>query len=304
VDGLDAKLAAVAACNHSVITYNDVVAAGGTKHHIRTRLDSGRWILVHKRVYRLAGAPWTWEGIVYAAVCAGGRDAAASFFCAARLHGFGFMTATAEISVPRDRRFRPSGLIVHESTDLDRCRIVKRRGIDTTDEARTLLDIAGALRRRAAFARAVNQARRLDKITWHELVESLAVHARRGRNGVTWMRELIEVGMADDEITDTDSELIALTLIRENGLPEPTTQHRVYADDGRLVAEMDEAYVDRKLNFEIDGNVHLQPEQKEKDDARDAELRDIYGWTVRRIWWEIPVRRPAEFLRIVRSYLH
>jgi very-short-patch-repair endonuclease len=109
--------------------------------------------------------------------------------------------------------------------------------------------------------------------------------------------------MANDEVTDTDSELIALSLLREHGYAEPTLQHEIRDVDGRLVAKMDIAYVDRKVDFEIDGDVHLEPEQKMKDEARDAEVREVYGWTVRRIWWEIPVRQPAEFLRIVRQYL-
>ncbi len=303
MERLDWKLAAVAASHHSVITYDDVIAAGGKKHHIRARLDAGRWIFVHPRVYRPAGAAWTWEGKVFAAACAAGPKAAASFFCAARLHGFGFMKALPEFSVPRGRFFRPEGITVHTSTDLERCEIVERSGIPTTSAARTLLDIGGALKLRPTFARTVEQARRLDKVTWHDLVVCLAAHARRGRNGVTWTRELLEVGMANDEVTDTDSELMALALLREHGFPEPTLQHRIYADDGRIVAELDLAYVDRKLDFEIDGNAHLDPVQKAKDDARDAEVRDSYGWTVRRIWWEIPVRRPDEFLRIVGSYL-
>jgi very-short-patch-repair endonuclease len=238
-----------------------------------------------------------------AAVKAAGPGAAASFFCAARLHGFGFMKALPEISIKRGAFYRPSGITVHTSTDLDRCEIVERDGIPTTDVARTLLDIGGALRHKQTFARTVKHARRLEKTTWHDLIVCLATHARRGRKGITRMRELIEVGMADDELTDTDSELIAVTLIREHGFPEPVLQHRIHANDGRLIAEMDIAYVDRRLDFEIDGDVHLDPAQKAKDDARDAEVRERYGWTVRRIWWEIPVRQPAEFIRIIRQYL-
>jgi len=60
---------------------------------------------------------------------------------------------------------------------------------------------------------------------------------------------------------------------------------------------MDLPYPGRKLDFEIDGNVHLDPVQKAKDDARDAEVRDVYGWIVRRIWWEIPVGVWQRFTR-------
>lgn len=300
---LDQELAAVALRQHGVICLDDVIKAGGEHHHARRRVASGRWTQVHRGVYRLAGAPWTWHGQVMAAVKAAGPGAVASFFCAARLHGFGFMKAFPEVSVPRGRFHRPQGVTVHTSTDLDRCKVVERDGIPTTDVARTLLDVGGALRYMQTFARTVEQARRLDKTSWHDLVVCLAAHARRGRRGITKLRELIAVGMANDEVTDTDSELIALTLLREYGFPEPTLQHRIYATDGRLVAEMDLAYVDRKLDFEINGEVHRDPIVIAKDDLRDAEVRDIHGWTVRRIWWEIPVRQPHEFIRIVRQYL-
>ena len=55
--------------------------------------------------------------------------------------------------------------------------------------------------------------------------------------------------------------------------------------------------------FEIDGIVHLDPVQRVKDEARDNELRVRYGWLVRRIWWEIPVYQPREFVRIVKDTL-
>lgn len=302
-DALDKALAAVALKQHGVIALGDVRAAGGSRHHAQLRVASGRWIKVHRGVYRLAGAPWTWHGQVMAAVKAAGPGAAASFFCAARLHGFGFMRAGVEISVPRGRFHRPEGVTVHTSTDLDRCEIVEVDGIPTTDVARSLLDVGGKLRHLRTFARTVEQARRLEAVTWHDLVVCLAKHARRGRRGIARLRELIEIGMGDDEVTDTDSELIAVSLLREHGFPEPALHHRVYARDGRLVAEMDVAYVDQKLDFEIDGSVHLDPAVKAKDDARDAELREVYGFTVRRIWWEIPVRNPREFIRIIRQYV-
>lgn len=302
-ESLDATLARIALRQHGILSCEDVFAAGGKLHHIKNRVRSGRWIRVHHGVYRLAGVPFTWHSRVLAAIKAAGPGAVASFFCAARLHGFGFMKASIEISVPRGRFHRPEGITVHTSTDLGRCEVVERDGIPCTDVARTLLDVGGALTFMNTFARTVEQARRLDKVTWHDLVVCLAKHARRGRRGITRLRELIEVGMGNDEVTDTDSELIALSLLREYGFPEPTLHHRIYADDGRLVAELDIAYVDRRLDFEIDGTVHLDPVVRAKDDDRDEELRERYGYTVRRIWWEIPVRRPAEFIQIVRQYL-
>jgi predicted transcriptional regulator of viral defense system/very-short-patch-repair endonuclease len=297
---LDRRLAEVAARQHSLISLADVRAAGGTRSHASTRVRSGRWELVSDGVYRIAGVPWTDEAKVMALVLSVGPGAAASHACAARLLGLGFATAPPEVTVPRDRkRQRDSGL-VHRSTDLDRCAIRVVEGIPVTDPARTLLDL-GRYIGPGALRRAVEQARRLELVTWTDLIRCLAVHARQGRHGVRRMRMVIAAGAASDEVTDTDSELMALTLIRERGLPEPTLHHRIYEGD-ILVAELDLAYVPLLVAFEIDGGVHLDPTVRKKDDGRDHELRRR-GWIVRRIWWEIPVRQPELFLRIVRDTL-
>lgn len=295
-------MAAVAAANHSVITMADVKAADGTRKNADARLNAGRWIEEYECVFRLAGAPWTYEGRVLAALKAAGDDARASHLCAARLLGIGFRTALPEISIPRTRNFRSKSMRVHTSTDLDRCGTVLRDGIAITDPARTLLDTARYVRP-VAFRKAVEDARRLDLVDWRALSVCLATHARQGRHGITQLREAIANGARNDGITDTDSELVALAVIRQNGLPEPTLQHQVRAADGRLVAEMDFAYLPSKTDIEIDGDAHLDPVQRAKDDARDHELRVKFGWTVRRVWWEIPVYKPREFVRIVRETL-
>lgn len=299
---IDRVLAAVAAKQHSVITLADVKAAGGNKDHANARVAAGRWKKVHRGVYRLAGAPWTWEGKVFAAVMACGAGAVASHQCAARLHGMGFASASPEVSVPRGNASSPKGVIVHECRDLHRCETVMRDSIPTTDAARTALDVARYIEG-TNLRNIIEEGRRLELFDWHELLLCVATHARQGRAGIVRLREATVAGLVNDGITDTDSELIAVCLIRERGLPEPTLQHEIRAENGRIVASMDIAYVDQKTNFEIDGPVHLKPEVRAKDDARDHELRVVYGWTVRRIWWRIPIDHPREFLRIVRETL-
>ncbi len=299
---IDRVLAAVALRQHSVITDADVAEAGGGRYHVDARLEAGRWIGVYENVWRLAGAPWTYEGKVFAAVKAAGPGAVASHLCAARLLDMGFVTALPEISIPRGRNFRPDGVTVHTSCDLDRCETTVRKLIPVTEPARTVLDLGRFIKVKALY-KAIEDGRRLELLDWHDVFVCLAKHARKGRHGITRLREAIAIGALNDGITDTDSELVALSLFREYGFPEPTLQHRIFRDDGRTVAKMDFAYLDRKVNFEIDGTAHLDPVQKVKDEARDHELRTFYGWTVRRIWWEIPVHEPRKFVRIVRETL-
>jgi very-short-patch-repair endonuclease len=148
----------------------------------------------------------------------------------------------------------------------------------------------------------VEEARRQnDDVTWHSLIASVAAHARQGRRGINRMREVITAGLANTEVTETDGELAALGLLREHGFGEPMLQHQIFADDGRYVAKMDLAFVDDRVDLEVDGSIHLRPDVRLKDQARDHELRSVYGWTVERIPSEIPVRDPRLFVSIVRQ---
>ncbi|MGH9083888.1 MAG: type IV toxin-antitoxin system AbiEi family antitoxin domain-containing protein [Acidimicrobiales bacterium] len=298
---LDRRLAAVAVDQHSLLTWADVARAGGTKAQASRRVDAGRWDRVSPGVYRIGGAPWTYDARVLADVMAAGDGAVASHRCAARLLGLGFASAPTELSIPRGRHHRPAGALVHQSTDLDRATAQLVRGVPTTDPARTLLDL-GRYIGPVPLRRAIEQARRLGLTDWSDLVSCLARHARQGRHGIRRLRQVVSAGMVIEEVTDTDSELIAVTLIREHGLPDPILHHRVWDDDGDLLAETDLAWPDRRAVIEIDGPVHLDPEVRRHDDARDHELRRR-GWMVRRVWRDVPLRQPQVFLRLTRDLL-
>ena len=298
---LDRRLAAVALDQHSLLTWADVVRAGGTTAQVRRRVDAGRWDRVSPGVYRIGGAPWTYDGRVLADVLAAGDGAVASHRCAARLLGLGFASAPTELTIPRGRHHRPAGALVHQSTDLDRATLQLVNGIPTTDPARTLLDL-GRYIGPVPLRRAIEQARRLGLTDWSDLIGCLARHARQGRHGIRRLRQVVSAGMVIEEVTDTDSELIAVTLIREHGLPDPILHHRVWDDDGDLLAETDLAWPERLAILEIDGPVHLDPEVRRHDDARDHELRRR-GWMVRRVWRDVPLRQPQVFLQLTRDLL-
>lgn len=297
---LDRVLAAVFPRQHSLVRLADVIAAGGTRQHAHTRVAAGRWIRVYPGVFRLAGVAVTYQSRVLAEVFAAGPGAAASHMCAARLQGLGFRTAEPEISVPRGRNHRPKGVRVHESTDLDRCAIQLIDGIPTTDPSRTILDVARYIGP-VALGRLVEESRRAGKADWQSLIATLVTHARQGRHGVTRLRQVIADGMSDDEVTDTDSELLALTVLRMAGL-DPVLHHRVYDDDGVLIAEIDLAFPPKMAGFEVDGDAHLDPIQKAKDEERDHDLRRR-GWVIRRSWWTVPVKQPVRFVKIVKTTL-
>ena len=298
---LDDRLLPVFASQHWLASLQDVRDAGGSARSASIRLRSGRWEPVDVSTYRLAGAPRPWEARVLAPILAIGGRTMASHSSAAALHGLpGFGRGTPEISVSRRGDRRRSGVIVHTSTDLERCTRVVVDGVPTTDVARTLLDI-GRFVADQRLLRAIEWARRSDKADWSSLISTLAHHARRGRPGIRRLRRVITANMDRAEVTDSDFELLVLTLLREAGLPAPVLHHRIY-DDGRFVAEVDLAYPTRKIAIELDGPIHLDPEVHERDLPRQNDLV-LVGWTVLRFTYERFRTHPERVVAEIRAAL-
>ena len=104
---------------------------------------SGRLTVLGPDLYLVGGATLTWEGKLLGLVLSAGEGASSPI---GRRRPSGVSTASGrgspELTVPRGRRFRRASVVVHESTDLDRCGIRRRFGLPLTDPARTLLDLA------------------------------------------------------------------------------------------------------------------------------------------------------------------
>jgi hypothetical protein len=299
VPDLDRLVARVASRQRMLITRAQVFALGGTARHIQVRVAAGRWVRVDRGVYLIAGAPFDWGTRQLASVLAAGEGSAASIFAAARVWGVpGFASVAPELSIPRGRKYRRHGVRTHESTDLDRCRIMVRDGIPVTDPDRTILDLARYLGDRR-LARVVESARRADLVTWSSLIRCLAAHARQGRHGVRRLRRTILAGAHREEITDSDLEFLVLGLLTEAGLPEPVLHHRV-VDGERFVAEVDLAYPQWKIAIECDGAVHLVDEVREKDLPRQNDLV-LLGWDVLRFTTKRVLDRPESVVSEVRA---
>jgi hypothetical protein len=298
---LDRALAPVAAAQRMLLTNDDFTRAGGSQHHIDSRRAGGRIVDIDRNVYLLAGGRDDWTTRLLANVLSAGHGAAASHFAAARLWQIpGFETARRELTVHRGRRYRRPDVRTHESTDLDRCDIRRRHGVPVTDPARTLLDLGRYLGDQRLL-RAVEAARRADLVDWAMLVRTLRRHARRGRPGVRRLRRIIAANMHRDEITDTDFELLVIALLLEHGLPEPVLHHRLYAG-GRCVAEIDLAYPEHRIAIELDGDIHLRKEVRERDLPRQNHLV-LEGWTILRFSKDGFALHPESLVREVRAAL-
>lgn len=284
---------------HGLITLDDVRKAGGGSNTVRDRLQIGRWERAEHRVYRLVGHPTTWRTRLLAPVLSAGNGARASHRSAARLYEIpGFGKSTPEMTVPRGVEFRRKEVRIHTSTDLDRSTRRTVNGIPVTDPARTLLDLARTVKE-PALLRAVEYARRSSLTDWSALAKTLARHARPGRPGIRRLRRVILDNASREEVTDSDLEMLFLSIIREAGLPDPVLHYRVM-DNGRFVAEVDFAYPGLRIAMELDGTVHLQTDVRERDLARQNDLV-LCGWTVLRFTWARLKKSPHLVVEEIRS---
>lgn len=299
MDGLDRKLARIADRQLALVSLDDVRRAGGDRAQLARRSSAGRIERVAPRVYEISGSGPNPDRLLLANLLSIDQPAAVSHLAAARRFGIpGYQTATPEITVPRGTRIVRPGVRVHESTDLDRCRILEVDGVPTTDPGRTLLDLARYIGPQRLL-RNIEWCRRNGLVDWTKLIEVLAAHARRGRPGIRKLRQAIAANGHRIKVTDADLELLIISLLLEHGLPEPELHHEVW-DGVRFVAEVDLAYPHLKIAMECDGDVHLQREVRERDLARQNDLV-LVGWHVLRFTPERYWNHPMSIVSEVRA---
>ena len=76
----DVRIARLAERQHGIVTRAQARDRGLSDDAIDGRVGTGRWLRVHRGVFKVAGASMRFEGWVLAAVLAAGSGAAASQF--------------------------------------------------------------------------------------------------------------------------------------------------------------------------------------------------------------------------------
>jgi hypothetical protein len=286
---IDASLAYTAETHYGHFASTHLKDIGVTRGERDQRLDSGRWVLVHDGVYRLAGAPPSWRGDLLAACWAGGQRAVASHRSAAALFDLpGSRTTPAEITCPRWRRTQHVGLVVHESSALSDRDITMIDQIPATTVERTLFDLAGVCR---AFtvSLAIDNALRRKLTDMEELVRLFRRVGKRGRRGTRRFRGLLEERDASYVPTESERELMLVRVLREHGLPEAERQFAIYDQFGTFLARPDLVYRDLKIAMEYDSyQFHVGVRAHVRDNARRNSIASI-GW--------IPLVATAEDVR-------
>jgi very-short-patch-repair endonuclease len=249
----DETLARHAAEHHGVFRGAHARMAGLTERQIERRILDLRWLRLYRDVYRLHGAPATWEGDLLAACWAGGFRAVASHRSAAELHQMpGRKREFVEIVCPRWRRSHADTVIAHETKRLDRIDITVVDGIAATTPVRTLFDLCSVYRdgmveiifehglRRGLFAEC-------------EVATIVKRLSRPGRPGGPVLRGLLARRDPSRRPTESEMETVLVQVLRAAGLPAPVVQHEIWVG-GELVARVDAAYPAERIAIEYDSD--------------------------------------------------
>ena len=152
-------IARVAARQHGVITYEQLIRVGLTEAGIRRRVGAGRLHRLHRAVYAVGHAGISRRGRWKAATLALAPEAWLSHRSAAELWGL-----LKEIDGPihvtlasRSGRRRRTGLRIHRPHSLPQTSRLIRDGIPVTSPTRTIADLRGT-ESAATVRRAVRQA--------------------------------------------------------------------------------------------------------------------------------------------------
>jgi hypothetical protein len=227
----DAQVARIAARQHGLFTLPQSGATPGAARH---RLATGRWVLVAKGVYRLAGVPVTWRQRALAACLIAGPGAVVSHRSAAVLWGVsGFRPGRVDITVPVGRSNRNALARVHRSD----VKGVRRDGVPVTTVARTMHDLAGVV-----GGDVLEEA--VDDVLCRRLCTIDQLPARGPLRTVleAWNGDGWAAGVAEMRVV---RELVAA------GLPQPVRQHEIWVG-GEFVARVDLAYPEDWLAMELD----------------------------------------------------
>lgn len=267
----------LAARQHSLATTRQLSQLGlGPKQIWRTR-TSGLLIPMRRNVYRVAGAPQTWEQAVLAAALAAGDDAVVSHTTAAAVWDLKYSNrATAGLHVTTNHQLRIAGITGHQNR-LTRGQRLTFRGIPVTSPERTLLDVADTMTP-ARLGECLDDALRRQLIRLDRLRRLVSDVSPAGRHPLAPVQKLLADRTEDFRAGDSDWEQEMDRQWDRLGLPPARKQYRVNA--GGHTYKLDRAIPELKVGAEWNGfDTHGGRASFDYDSDRLADLA-AEGWHV------------------------
>jgi very-short-patch-repair endonuclease len=294
----DRALAERAELQHGVVSREQALSCGLTQGSLQRRIAAGRLVPVHPGVYRSAGAPTTWEQAIVATCLACGPETVASHRSAGVLWGLLEATDAIEVTTPRPRCPRPTGTVLHRSTDLVPGHVTVRHGVPVTNPLRTMVDLGAVVERR--FVEDALDRGLVSRLFSVEAVEWMLFDvARPGRRGCGVLRRILDERALGTARPDGLLEPRMARLMRSAGLPPARFQYVVPGAGARV----DFAYPDLRLAIEVDGfATHGSPRAMREDHNRQNRLLTA-GWRTVRFTWHDVVRSPTDVRTVLEELL-
>lgn len=296
---LDEQIADLAAHRYGVFSHAEAIGAGASKSQIDRRLANGRWRPMHPRAYSLAGVPSSWRQAVLGACLFAGEGVAASHRSAAVLmKAPGLEARVVEISVPRGRRTRGRGIVVHEVRDLFAVDVTVVDAIPVTTPTRTLIDL-GAVVPAEVVEDALDDALRRGLTSIRRLRWRIAELRRPGRPGIAVIEALV-AARDGSKVPESVFETRLLRVLRQGGL-QPVCQYEVRDEEG--VMRLDFAYPNQRVAVEADGYAtHSGRRDWERDLKRRNRLTAL-DWLLVHVTWTDLTHHPGRVVDEVRGAL-
>jgi very-short-patch-repair endonuclease/predicted transcriptional regulator of viral defense system len=289
----DREIARLAARQHGVVATRQLAALGLSRNAIAARAAAGRLHRIHRGVYAVGHPVLPRYGRWMAAVLAAGPGAALSHASAAALWEIRPTAATkTDVSVRTPGGRERPGLRVHRATALQPDETTKHHAIPVTTPARTILDLACSVPRRA-LERALDEAEILELFDLCELKRTTDAH--RGQRGARVLAAALEEHDAGTTLTKSELEELMLKLCHDHGLEQP----QVNEDIAGL--EVDFLFAAKRLVVEADSwRFHRTRKAFERDRQRDAILARA-GYRTLRFTHRQMTTEPEEVATTIRS---
>ena len=258
----DLALARIAGGQKRVITSAQLADAGFTWNAIAHRLAKKRLQRLWRGVYLLGPESPGPLSLAQAALLTVGNNGVISHLWAGFLWGFlPLPDLPVDVMINTGSHRGRKEVLVHRTILTCPSDFTTRHGLAVTSPARTLLDLA-ALIQTHALERAVAEAQVLKLVTEHAL--RVVVQSAGRHPGVANLRRTLEAGPG---LTRSQYERLLRRIVRDAGLPQPRTNHRI----GRW--EVDFHWPDARLIVEVDPySTHGHRMAFEKDRRKAAEL--------------------------------
>lgn len=294
----------IAAPGRGIVSIGQLHDAGMTRAQVRSLVDRGVLIRIHRGVYRTAGTAMSTRRRLVAACLAIDGLSAASHRAALWLWGLSDRQPPIELSVTAARHPDLVGCLVHQSRDLAPDDVTVRRGVAVTKPARTLVDV-GCVVPAWEFSESLERAVHRRLVTVAALRAIVERVGGRGRNGVGILRTTLDERALGATRPESVLEPLLARLCARNNIEGVVYQAELVLD-GRTIRP-DFLIPDAMLVIEVDGlAVHGTREALDSDLERQN-LLIAHGYLVLRYTvthLRDPDRVAAQILRTARRRRH